>query len=288
MAIPLVTVICLCYNQERFVKESILSVLNQTYPVIQLIVVDDASTDNSVKVIKESLVEHPQVQILPLRENSGNCKAFNQALSLAKGEFIIDLAADDVLLHERVQKGVMALNEAGESFGINFTDANWINEDGSHGYRHSERFPHHTIPEGNIYQDLIARFFICSSSMMFKRKVIDSLGGYNPDLAYEDFDFWIRSSRNFNYCYSPEVLVKKRMVKNSMSQKQFRIFSPQLKSTFKVCEKIMALNKSAGEQEMLAKRILYEMSVCVRSLSFSVAFDYARLYFKNRARNYER
>lgn len=286
MSLPRVTVICLCYNQERFVKESIRSVLNQTYPDIQLIVVDDASTDNSVEVIKESIAEHPQIQFLTLPENSGNCKAFNKALSVAEGEYIIDLAADDVLLPDRVEKGVMALTQAGDSFGINFTDADWIAEDGSHLYRHSDRFPHDTIPEGNIYKDLIRRFFICSPTMMFKREVIDSLGGYDEDLAYEDFDFWIRSSRNFNYCYTPEALVKKRMVKNSMSQKQFRIFSPQLKSTFMVCEKIMALNKSASEQEALAKRILYEMTVCVRLLNFSLALDYARLYFKNKSRKY--
>lgn len=286
MSLPRVTVICLCYNQERFVKESIRSVLNQTYPDIELIIVDDASTDNSVEVIKESVAEHPQIQFLPLPENSGNCKAFNHALSVAKGEYIIDLAADDVLLPDRVEKGVMALTEAGDSFGINFTDADWIAEDGSHLYRHSDRFPHDTIPEGNIYKDLIGRFFICSSTMMFKRKVIDSLGGYDEDLAYEDFDFWIRSSRNFNYCYTPEVLVQKRMVKSSMSQKQFTIFSPQLKSTFKVCEKIVALNKSAGEQKALAKRILYEMTVCVRLLNFSLALDYAILYFKNKYGKY--
>lgn len=288
MSLPAVTVICLCYNQARFVKEAILSVLNQTYPHIQLILVDDASTDNSVAVIQEILAEYPVIQFLPLSVNSGNCKAFNEALLLATGEYIIDLAADDLLLPDRVQKGVAALTEARNSFGVNFTDADWIDEGGALLYRHSDRFPHHTIPQGSIYRNLIQRFFICSPTMMFKREVIDSLGGYDEDLAYEDFDFWIRSSRNFNYCYTPEVLVKKRKVRNSMSQKQFRLFSPQLRSTFKVCEKILALNRSAEEQKALANRILYEIRVCLRLLHFSLAIRYARLYVRNKGTGYQK
>jgi glycosyltransferase involved in cell wall biosynthesis len=286
MSLPRVTVICLCYNQARFVREAILSVLSQTYSEIQLLVVDDASTDNSVSVIKECVASYPQINFIPLSKNSGNCKAFNLALLEAEGEFVIDFAADDVLLPDRISRGVAALTSAGDLYGVNFTDAEWIAEDGRGLYRHSVRFPHKIIPEGDVYKDLVERFFICSPTMMFRRKVIESLGGYDESLSYEDFDFWIRSSRNFYYCYTPEVLVKKRIVRNSMSQIQFRVFSPQLRSTLVVCEKIMALNKNRGEQKALAKRILYEMGVCLRLLNLPLAFTYWRLYFKNRGLRY--
>lgn len=286
MAFPSVTVICLCHNQGPFVKEAILSVLGQTYPDIQLIVVDDASTDDSVPLIREMVALHPGIQFLPLPRNMGNCKAFNQALRYAQGQYMIDLAADDILLPDRVSKGVAALTRAGDLFGVHFTDADWIAEDGAHLYRHSKRFPHATIPEGNIYKGLISRFFICSPTMMFRRNVIDALGGYDEDLAYEDFDFWIRSSRNFHYCYTPEVLVKKRVVRHSMSQKQFLLFSPQLRSTFRVCEKIMVLNRNHEEQRALGKRILYEIKVCLRLLNFSLAAEYLGLYFKNSRLHY--
>jgi len=286
MALPPVTVICLCYNQERFVKAAILSVLGQTYSNIQLLVVDDASTDNSVSVIQDLVTAYPGIQFLPLQRNQGNCGAFNHALRHATGRYIIDLAADDILLPERVGAGVAALEEAGDRFGVNFTDADWMAEDGSHLYRHSTRFPHRTIPQGNIYKELISRFFICSPSMMFRRSVIDALGGYDEDLAYEDFDFWIRSSRYFYYCYTAEVLVKKRVVKNSMSQKQFSFFSPQLKSTFRVCEKIMSLNRNREEQKALDSRIRYEIRICLRLLNFSLAREYLKLYFKNRRLRY--
>ncbi|MGC1244266.1 MAG: glycosyltransferase [Chryseosolibacter sp.] len=286
MAVPPVTVICLCYNQARFVEEAIRSVLEQTYPRIQLLVVDDASTDDSAAVIRKMVDLHPEIGFLALSVNSGNCKAFNKALVRAKGDYIIDLAADDILLPERVAVGVEALSKAGDRCGVNFTDAEWISEDGGHLYTHSARFPHHTIPQGDIYRDLISRFFICSPTMMFKRDVIVALGGYDETLAYEDFDFWIRSSRDIRYCYTPQALVKKRVVKNSMSQKQFSVFSPQLKSTFRVCEKIMLLNRNVDEQRALAGRIRYEIGVSARLLNFSLVWKYMKLYMKNARRRF--
>lgn len=283
---PRVTVICLCYNQERFVREAIFSVLNQTHPDIQLLVVDDASTDNSARVIKDCIASHPDIRFFPLSRNVGNCRAFNHALAHAGGDFIIDLAADDVLLPDRVTQGILALDGTDGSYGVHFTDAEWISEEGHLLYRHSDRFPHHTIPQGDIYRDLITRFFICSPSMMFRREVIASLGGYDETLRYEDFDFWIRSSRTFRYRYTPEVLVRKRVVRNSMSKRQFSLLSSQLESTFRVCEKIMLLNRSAAEQRALQKRIVYEMRVCLRLLHLPLFLKYAHLFMQNRRMKY--
>lgn len=286
MSRPLVSVLCLCHNQADFVREAIASVLHQTYPNIQLIVLDDASSDASVSVIEEFLRSYPAVTFLPLPQNIGYCKAFNHALRHATGEFIIDLAADDVLLPERVSAGVDALLASGPSYGVNFSDADWIDEAGRTIFRHSQRFPHESVPQGDVYKDLIQRFFICSPTMMYRAGTIKSLGGYDESLAYEDFDFWIRSSRNCFYCYTPEVLVKKRIVKNSMSEEQFSLFSRQQESTYKVCQKIMKLNRTKAEQAALARRIRYEFRVCVRLLAFSRAIKYARLYMRNRALSY--
>lgn len=286
MAAPVVTVICLCYNQERFVREALQSVLDQTHPNIQLLVVDDGSMDNSVQVIRDYIADFPTVRFFPLPFNVGNCKAFNHALAHAEGEYIIDLAADDVLLKERIAEGVRALSEAGADYGVNFTDACWIDEDGASLYKHSQRFPHETIPQGNIYTDLVERFFICSPTMMFRTEVIRSLGGYDESLAYEDFDFWIRSSREHLYCYTPRVLVRKRIVKNSMSQRQFRLFNPQLRSTFRICEKILALNRSSDEKRALARRIQYEMRVCLRLLHIPLFMKYTGLLLRNQRARY--
>ena len=287
MSGPVVTVICICYNQARFVKEAIDSVLAQTYPNVQLVIVDDASTDNSVEVVRKCLRDFPAIKFLPLPINSGNCKAFNSGLAHAEGKYVIDLAADDVLLPERVTEGVAALEEAGDSYGVSFSDACWMAADGKPLFKHSDKFPHDTIPQGDVYKYLISRFFICSPTMMFKASVIRSLGGYDESLRYEDFDFWIRSSRNFFYCYTPRVLVKKRVVKDSMSQRQFRLLSPQLRTTYRVCEKILALNRFVDEQRALSKRILYEMRVCLKLLHLPLVISYARLLVRNSKMRYQ-
>lgn len=283
---PLVSVVCLCYNQERFVAEAIQSVLNQSYKNIQLIVVDDASTDHSADVIQAALRPYPGVQFLQLPENLGNCKAFNKGLALTEGSFIIDLAADDVLLPNRVEKGVQTLLEKGPTYGVHFSDAEIIDEEGVFLHCHVQRFPHHTIPEGDVYVEVIGRYFICPPTVMFTRQVADALGGYDETLSYEDFDFWVRASRTFNFVYSPEALVRRRVAKNSLSSRQFTFFSKHSLSTYAVCEKILRLNRSRKEQQALHHRILYEIKLNLKLLNVTVVFKFLALLIRNRRKNY--
>ena len=280
MARPLVSVICLCFNHGRFVKEAIESVLKQSHPAIQLIVVDDASTDGSREVIAGLAKNHPQVKFIQLERNVGNCRAFNIGFKQAEGEYLIDLAADDVLLPHRVAEGVAAFEKYGHEYGVQFSDALLIDESGhSIGY-HSDRFPHQTIPMGNIYKDVIERYFICSPTMMVRREIFDLLGGYDEVLAYEDFDFWIRSSRLTKYVYLPQALVKRRLVDGSMRSAQFTYRSRQLQSTFMVCKKIRHLNRSREEDEALIHRLHYEMKVALRLLNPTLCFQYLKLWLK--------
>jgi len=274
---PVVTIICVCYNHGRFVGEAIRSVLDQTYKNIELIVVDDGSTDNSVDVIKKM-----NVRLIALQQNKGYCTAFNEAWRACTGDFIIDLAGDDVLPSDRVETGVNEFALRDESFGVQFGDASYMNEQGNFLRLHSHRFPHNTVPQGNIYVDLIQRYFISSPSMMMRRSVLTMLNGYDESLAYEDFDLWIRSSRHFKYFYSPKVLVNKRIVKGSMADKQFRKGSPQLLSTYKVCEKILALNRTIEENKALRERTWYEIRQSVLRMDFGLAGKYFRLLKKIR------
>jgi glycosyltransferase involved in cell wall biosynthesis len=275
---PLVSVIAVCYNHERFVEQTLQSVLNQTYSNIEIIVVDDASTDNSVKEIKKFINKFPKTQFIKQHENIGNCKAFNKGLALAKGEYIIDLATDDILLKDRVEKGVKALVKCGQEYGVNFTNATIIDEQ---SIIHQHFYPIDqsgkakiSVSEGEIYSKLVARYFICPPTMMTRREVFEKLNGYDESLAYEDFDFWVRSSRYFKYCFTDEVLVQRRVVSGSLSSKQYVRNSLQMRSTFKVCKKIKKLNKTANENTALRKRIYFEMRQCLRLGDFKLFFNY--------------
>ncbi len=277
---PLVTVMCLCYNHARFVAEAIQSVFNQSYSPIQLIVIDDASTDESVRVIVQCLKDKADVIFVKHSGNQGYTKTLNQAVALAKGEWLIDLAADDVLLPNRVQEGIRLVNELGEKYGVHFSDAEMITENGQFIRKHSDRFPHRTIPQGDIYQALINRYFILSPALMFRREVIQTIGGYDESLAYEDFDFLMRASREFLFCYSPITLMRRRVVVGSMSEKQFKRGSEQRWSTLKVCEKIAQMNRTKGEHDALKVRLRYEIRLSLQLLDFPLAIAFIRLYFR--------
>jgi hypothetical protein len=106
---------------------------------------------------------------------------------------------------------------------------------------------------------------------------MDALQGYDESLAFEDFDFWIRASRSFKFIYSPEVMVKKRVVSTSMSRKQFERSSPQRWSTLEVCRKIKNLNKTSDEDKALKRRLIYEIGISLRSLDLALAYSFWKL-----------
>ena len=287
MTSPLVTVICICYNHSEFIEEAIDSVFQQTYKAIQLIVLDDASSDNSVDVIVSALKSHPKILFIKNDSTLGHTNTFNRGLKEARGEFIIDLAGDDVLLPNRVAIGVSDFENASEKCGVHFSDAEWIDGIGKSLGFHSEKFLQRNIKDENLYMDLISRYFICSPTMMFRKQVIDDLGGYDDTLSYEDFDFWIRSSRNWNYWYSQEVLVKKRKLRSGHAQSQSKVFSRQSKSTYKVCQKIMQLNRTKEEQDKLSSRIMYEMRLNLKLLNMGIALSYFKLWKSNKKIQYD-
>lgn len=278
---PLVTIICLCYNHAPWVVEALDAALGQAYPHLELIVVDDASTDTSKQVIEAWLADKPQVQFLPLQENLGNCRAFNRALALARGAYVIDLAADDVLLPERVALGVAAMEQAGPEWGVHFCDAYYINEQGAllktHYKRDIEGRLLQEVPQGWVYRQVLERYFICTPSMMMRRQVLESLGGYDESLAYEDFDFWVRSARHWKYLYSDQILVKKRILPRSWSARQYEKASAQLASTLKVCHKAKALNQTPEEDRSLGRRLGYELRQAIRHRQWALAEEFMSL-----------
>jgi glycosyltransferase involved in cell wall biosynthesis len=279
MDISLVSVICLSYNHAPFIQEALESVYQQDYQPVEIVVVDDHSTDGSQEIIEDLTRGRSGIQKIYLNENKGNCRAFNKGLSVAKGSYIIDLAADDVLMTDRIRKGVECLSSLGETYGVHFSDAEYIDKDSRFIKYHYRRDQDGTlleaIPQGDIYPELLSRYFICAPTMMIRRKVLDELNGYDESLAYEDFDFWIRSSRKYKYCFSDKSLVKKRIVEGSLSTRQYIRNSKILKSTFNVCLKAERLNRNQAEDRALARRVAYECRQALISGNLRVAMKFA-------------
>lgn len=278
---PLVSVVCLCYNQRDWVEAAIASVVGQTYPNIEILIADDASTDGSREVIERIHARHPGVRIFLSDVNRGNCAAFNAAFRETRGAFIVDFSADDIMHPERIEKQMRKFAELDESYGVVFTDADYIDEAGATIRRHYSYLRSKgllaRVPDADVFRDVLSRYFIAAPTMLVRRSVFDALGGYDESLAYEDFDFWVRSSREFKYAYVDEALTLIRKSANSMSAGWYEPGDRQLYSTYLVCRKAMGLSRDEEDRKALARRVRYELRQSVLSDNRREAMLFYRL-----------
>ena len=284
----LVTIICLCYNQQEFVLESLDSVINQDYKNIELIIVDDCSTDNSKSIIENWLADYPGIPLIANTTNLGITKAFNHALQLANGDYIIDLAADDILVPNCVRLQINAFkNSHYKNLGVVYGNAALITEKGLfHSYYFDVGSDKKAIQKratGDIYQSILAGGnSICSVSSMIKKTVFDTLNGYDENLAYEDLDFWIRAARVYDFDFIDSILIKKRMVTNSMGSHFYKKKSKINQSTFLILKKAMRLNTSKEENKALLKRVHFEMILAYKNQDFVLLSQYIFLEIRIR------
>lgn len=290
----LVTIICLCYNQEKYVVESLFSAIHQDYPFIEVIIVNDFSTDNSKEVIEKWLIDYPTIQFIANETNLGSTKSFNKALKLAKGNYIIDLACDDILLSNCVSLQLKTFQENPfKNLGIVYGNAELINEKGDF---YSNYFPvdsnKKTIEKrttGDIYLSVISGGnSICSVSSLVKKSVFDVLNGYDENLAYEDLDLWIRASRIYEFDYIDEILIKKRISTTSLGTHFFiKNDARSMKinySTYLIIQKAIALNRTKSEHKAILKRMHFEMILALKTADYKLFLKYILLEIKQRFR----
>jgi glycosyltransferase involved in cell wall biosynthesis len=263
-----VTIVALCHNHAPFLREALDSIIAQTYPHLEVWLVDDASTDGSPAILREYAARHPAWHLLLLPENVGNCRAFNLAFCRSQGEFIIDLATDDVLLPGRVARQVAAFRAASPAVGVVYSNAELIDEQGhSLGLHHQPDSRGQLRPRpasGWVFAEVLRRYFISTPTMLMRRACLADLGGYDEVLAYEDFDFWVRASRKWQFLYLDEVTTRKRKHPRSMSAQAYRPHDPYLASTIRVCAKALALASTPAEHAALATRLRWELRQAVR------------------------
>lgn len=251
-----------------------MSALGQTYGNLEIIVIDDASRDGSRAVI-EKLAKIHGFKAIFNEQNLGNCRTFNKGLALAKGDYVIDLAADDVLLPDRVAEGVNSLEGKGPEYGVHFCDIELIDEKGhslgAHFPRDEKGDLVTPVQEGDLYKIILEKYYIPTPAMMMRRSVLEEMGGYDEGLSYEDFDFWVRSARNYKYAFTDRVLMQKHVLSGSLSTKQKLRKNPHLLSTAIVCEKALKLNKTENENQALLKRINYELKWALATENWEAA-----------------
>ena len=290
----LVTIICLCYNQEKYVVESLFSAIHQDYPFIEVIIVDDFSTDNSKEVIEKWLIDYPAIQFIANETNLGSTKSFNKALKLAKGNYIIDLACDDILLSNCVSLQLKAFHESPfKNLGIVYGNAELINEKGDFYFNYfpvdSNKKTIEKRTTGDIYLSVISGGnSICSVSSLVKKSVFDVLNGYDENLAYEDLDLWIRASRIYEFDYIDEILIKKRISATSLGTHFFIKNDARSRkinySTYLIIQKAIALNRTKSEHKAILKRMHFEIILALKTADYKLFLKYILLEIEQRFR----
>ena len=215
---PIVTIIAVCYNQAHLVVETLNSIQTQTYPNIQLIIADDGSADDSQRVIREWIEHHaPATQFIAHEKNLGLTRNINSAIPYIKGEYYQVFGCDDIMFPEKIEKQV-ALLEENKEVGIVYSDMLLIDETGMQLDKTYYQRDAHKIPvSGNIYKNLIDVILISTPSVLVRKAVLDELKWYNATLDYEDYDFFLRASRKFDFLYDELPTVRYRVYPNSMS-----------------------------------------------------------------------
>ncbi|MBO3698114.1 glycosyltransferase [Roseivirga sp. E12] len=278
---PLVSIICISYNHGPYIQEALKSVLAQRYESIEIIVLDDGSSDNSQEEIKSTLGDNA-IRFIAHESNIGYTKTFNEGLAYAKGDFIVDFALDDVMLPDFVKSGVDRFIQEPNKTGVVYSNADYIDESSQSIGNHKEPLLAKGLvtefAQGDIFENVLRRYFICTPTMIIKKEVFDRLGGYDESLAYEDFDFWVRSSRYWHYAYIDEVHMQKRKLQTSMSANRYRHSqNEQLASALKVCQKAFHLCKTKAERKALIERLNYEYRQCLRNEAIELAESYQSL-----------
>lgn len=199
---PVVSVIIPAYNCERYIDETINSVLNQSFRDLELIVVDDGSTDRTRDIVKS----YGAPVRLVTQVNAGVCAARNRGIDEAKGEFICLMDHDDYWFPDKLANQVRELQnhrEAGVAYSpyINWhSDADGQFPDPStlaSAIADTDVDPDYS---GWIYHHLLLDCVMLTSSSMIRKTVFDKCGAFDLDLPYsEDWDLWLRISREYPF-----------------------------------------------------------------------------------------
>lgn len=207
---PSISVIIPSYNSEKTLSRAINSVLSQNFPVLEILVIDDGSTDGTRNLIEK---EFPQVRYI-YQNNQGASAARNNGATVAQGEWLALLDADDLWKPGKLAKQWDIIQSHPDSVFITT----------GREFAHQRKI----YNGSNIYrwriEQLLAHNRVHTSSVMVKREIFQSLGGFDPGLVTgEDWDLWLRIVHRYPAYGTTKRLITRYRVKGSLSEDRYRI-----------------------------------------------------------------
>ncbi len=220
----LVSVIIPCYNQAHYLGKTIESVLSQTYPKVEIIVVNDGSPDDTRAVV----ARYPQVKYV-YQENQGLSGARNTGFSNSTGEYVVFLDSDDKLLPHALAIGVRSLTE-NPVCALTSGWCNFIDPDG----RPLPTWRQLHVTHNHYCELLRGNYIWCPGMVVYRREAIEKVSGFDTSLkSSEDYDIYLRIAREFPIHCHGQVVADYRRHESSMSRNAERM----LKATLRVLDK---------------------------------------------------
>lgn len=214
---PLISIVIPCFNAEKFVSQAVQSGLDQTYKKVEIIVVDDGSTDNSVQVL-ESFGSRIRIESQP---NRGGCAARNRGIQLARGDWLQFLDADDWLEPTKLEQQFAVANSAEDT--LFFCDGQSSNPGQFHPhYRRQDTYPDSLT--------FMLRGGLPTPAPLHRRRWVDQIGGFREGLrCSQERDFHLRlAATGLFFRRLPEVLYTVRTVAGSVSSSSHRVILQHL------------------------------------------------------------
>jgi glycosyltransferase involved in cell wall biosynthesis len=228
----LVSVVLPTFNRGYCLERAIRSVLGQTYPDWELIVVDDGSTDDTQAVLES--FKDPRIRVFRHSVNRGVAAARNTGLAAARGEFIAFLDSDDEWRPDKLTKQLDVMRRA-PTAQLAFTDLVWRRGDVEAGsfartlpvfskllHQHPPTGGHLVIPQRTMYLCLLQELPVKSPTLMIRAQILSSVGQFDEQLrSGEDWEFLLRAAREFDFAYLDESLTVVHVLKDAT---HFRYF----------------------------------------------------------------
>lgn len=244
---PLISVIIPVYNAEATIKETIDSVLNQTFTDLELLVINDGSKDSSLSII--SNIKDSRLKVFSYK-NAGVAISRNRGIKKAGGKFIAFLDADDLWTSDKLEAQLKAL-QSNPKAAVAYSWVDYINEFGE--FLHNGN---HTTINGNAYKQLLVENVLENgSNPLIRRDALIKVGGFNQSLTpAEDWDMWLRLAACYDFVTVPYPQILYRTLSHSGSTNVLKME--------KVCSQLIeqAFNRAPASFQYLKKRasgILY-------------------------------
>lgn len=210
-----------CHNCQDYISKTVENLINQTIRPLEIILVNDASTDNTLDVLKQMEVKHPNViKVIDLETNKGPSYARNFGVENSKGEYILFLDSDDIAEPFLIEKYLFKLNELNkkeDDYILCFSAYIQIDENDE---EISDIVRGIQVGPGEILGYQLTRNYISTSGVLIKKDYFLKTGGFNEEIRYsEDWDLWLRLAQYGGFAYVDEPLVKIRRHGSNLSSK---------------------------------------------------------------------